>query len=79
MPVSEEVRMPRRRRPPVVVFIIPLFIGLLGLYRVMESPHFESYRTVDVVQLLASGAGFGVALTGSMFILLRPNESPETS
>lgn len=72
MPVSEGVRMPNRKRPPVVVFIIPLLIGLLGFYRVTQSPQFESYRTVDVVQLLGSGACFGAALTGLMFILLRP-------
>jgi hypothetical protein len=30
MPVSEGDTMPNRKRPPVVVFIIPLFIGLLG-------------------------------------------------
>jgi hypothetical protein len=64
--------MADRRRPPVVVWIIPLFIGLLGLYRVIQSPHFESYRTVDVIQLLASGACFGVALAGVMVMLLRP-------
>ena len=64
--------MPNRKRPPVVVFIIPLFIGLLGFYRVAQSPQFESYRTVDVAQLVVSGAGLGAALTGFIFILLRP-------
>ena len=69
---SEEVRMPLRRRPPVVMFIIPLFIGLTGFYRVAQSPHFESYRTLDVAQLMVSGAGLGVALVILMFTLLRP-------
>jgi len=64
--------MPNRKRPPVVVLIIPLFIGLLGFYRVTQSPQFESYRTLDVIQLLVSGAGFGVALTFLMITLLRP-------
>ena len=71
MPVSEGDTMPNRKRPPVVVFIIPLYIGLLGFYRVTQSPQFESYRTVDVVQLLVSGAGFGAALTGLIVMLLR--------
>ena len=72
MPVSDGGTLPDRKRPPIVVFIIPLIIGLLGFFRVTENPQFESYRTVDVVQLLGSGFCFGVALTGSMFVLLRP-------
>ena len=72
MPVSEGDTMPNRKRPPVVVFIIPLYFGLLGFYRVTQSPQFESYRTVDVVQLLVSGAGFGAALTGLIVMLFRP-------
>ena len=48
--------MSNRQRPPLVVWIIPLLVGLLGFYRVTQSPQFESYRTVDVVQLLVSGA-----------------------
>jgi hypothetical protein len=70
MPVSDGGTLPHRKRPPIVVFIIPLIIGLLGFSRVTENPQFESYRTVDVVQLLGSGFCFGVALTGSMFVLL---------
>jgi hypothetical protein len=64
--------MSNRQRPPLVVWIIPLLVGLLGFYRVTQSPQFESYRTVDVVQLLVSGACLGTVLTGAMFILLRP-------
>jgi hypothetical protein len=72
MPVSEEVRTTNRKRPPFVVFIIPLLVGLLGFSRLTQSPQFESYRTVDVVQLLGSGACFGAALTGLMFRFVRP-------
>jgi hypothetical protein len=71
MPESEGDKTTRRRRPPMVLFIIPLMIGLSGLNRVTQSASFESYRTIDVAQLLVSGAGFGVALTGVMFTLLR--------
>ena len=72
MPLAEGRRMSNRKRPPVVVLMTPLFIGLLGFYRVTESPQFESYRTMDVVQLVVSGACFGAALTGLMVMLLRP-------
>jgi hypothetical protein len=63
--------MPDRKRQPIVVLIIPLIVGLLGFSRVTKSPQFESYRTMDVVQLIGSGFCFGVVLTGMMFMLLR--------
>jgi hypothetical protein len=72
MSVSEADRKSSRKRPPFVLFIIPLMVGLLGFNRVTQSPQFESYPTVDVVQLLGSGACFGATLTGLIFILLRP-------
>ena len=39
----------------------------------MVSPQFESYRTLHVIQLVVSGAGFGVALTFLMIMLVRPH------
>jgi hypothetical protein len=72
MPESEGGRISNRQRPPLLVWIIPLLVGLLGFYRVTQSPQFESYRTVDVVQLLVSGACLGVVLTGAMLMLLQP-------
>ena len=58
-----------RRRPPIVVFIILLIVGVAGFSRVTQSPSFESYRTVDVVQLLGSGVCFGVALMGVILLI----------
>ena len=72
MPGSEAGKMADRKRPLVVAWIMPLLIGLLGFYRVAQSPHFESYRTVDVIQLVASGACFGAALAALIFWLVRP-------
>ncbi|MGB2593118.1 MAG: hypothetical protein WBG02_10995 [Candidatus Acidiferrum sp.] len=42
----------------------PFLIGMIGLFNLMERPRFASIHTVDVVQLLASGACFGVAFAG---------------
>jgi hypothetical protein len=72
MSVSEETKLAKRKRPPFVVWMMPLFIGLLTFYRVAQSPEFESYRTVHVIQLVTAGAGFGVALVGSILWLRRP-------
>ena len=60
-----------RKRPPVVIWIIPLIIGLVGLNRVMQSPSYELYRTVDVVQLLGSGVCFGAAMVGLIISVRR--------
>jgi hypothetical protein len=48
---------------------IPFVIGVLGLMPLLRNPRFEAYHTVDVVQLLASGMCFGVALTALMVML----------
>ena len=37
--------------------------GLIGFYRVAQSPRFDQFRTLDIVQLLATGLCFGVALS----------------
>jgi hypothetical protein len=73
MPVFEEDRMCKGKRPPVVMFIIfALIIGLTGLFRVAGKPRFESYHTLDVAQLVLSGACFGAALAISIFTILQP-------
>jgi len=62
-------RMVDRKRPTIVVWIVPLLVGFAGFYRVMQSPSFAMYRTVDVVQLLGSGVCFGAAMVGIIFML----------
>jgi hypothetical protein len=57
------------RRPPIAIWILPLLIGVAGFYRVTQSPSFEIYRTVDIVQLLGSGVCFGAAMVGIIFML----------
>ncbi len=65
--------MDDRKRSLLAVLILPailVIVGLAGLNRVMQSPNFAIYRTVDVVQLLGSGVCFGVAMV-LIIILLR--------
>ncbi len=50
-----------------------LFIGLLGLFELIAKPRFQMYHPVDVVQLIASGMCFGVAL---MWLIERLRDKP---
>jgi hypothetical protein len=50
-----------------------LFIGLIGLFDLVEKPRFQTYHTVDVLQLVASGMCFGVAL---MWLIGRLRDKP---
>ena len=58
-----------RKRPPIMVWTIPLLVGFVGFYRVTQSPNFGMYRAVDIVQLLGSGVCFGAAMVGVIFML----------
>ena len=52
-------RQSRRQLAPVWV---PLLFGLLSLFNMISKPGFATIRVVDVVQLIATGMCFGVAL-----------------
>jgi hypothetical protein len=57
------------KRPPLTVWILPLLVGGVGVYRVTQSPSYQLYRAVDIVQLLGSGVCFGAAMAGIIFML----------
>ncbi len=42
--------------------LVVIIIGLIGLVSLMQRPRFQTYHTVDVLQLLASGMCFGLGL-----------------
>jgi len=50
----------------------PFFIGLIGLFNLMQRPRFANFHTVDVLQLLASGMCFGIALAGVVVAIRGP-------
>lgn len=50
------------------VFVL-ILIGLIGVNNVIRHPRFQFFHTVDVVQLLASGMCFGVALSTAIVLL----------
>ena len=52
-----------------------LLVGLIGLVHLMEQPRFQSYRNVDILQLIASGMCFGVALSGLLVLIRKAKTS----
>ena len=55
---------PPRRKTAASAIVIALVVGIIALTTVSSRPRFSGYATVDVLQLLASGMCFGVALVG---------------
>jgi hypothetical protein len=53
---------------PGVIF----FVGIIGLFHLTQQPRFAEFRTVDVIQLLASGACFGVGIMALVTKLREP-------
>jgi hypothetical protein len=59
---------PRRRR--LVAAFVAFGMGLLGLYTGLNRPSIANMRTIDLVHLLATGAGLGVGLAAVVLILV---------
>ena len=57
----------RNRKPLLISAATAVVIGSIGLSHLMQQPRFQDFHNVDVLQLLASGMCFGVALT-SVFV-----------
>ena len=55
-------------------FWVPLLFGLMGVSRIFGNPRLAAIRTVDLVQLIAIGMCFGVALTTLVTFLRRPRD-----
>jgi hypothetical protein len=53
-----------RRKTAVAMIVISLIVGITGLTTVTGRPRFSGYATVDVLELVASGMCFGIALVG---------------
>ena len=51
--------------------MVVLIVGLLGFLQLTRRPSFETIRTVDMLQLVASGACFGVALVTLLGVVRR--------
>ena len=62
--MSQEMDADRRRqsRRQMAPLWVPLLFGLLSFFNMVGKPSFATIRGVDVVQLIATGMCFGVAL-----------------
>jgi hypothetical protein len=67
--LRRENSMANDKRPTILIWLVPVMIGLAGFYRVTQGSSFAMYRMVDVVQLLGSGVCFGAAMVGIIFML----------
>jgi len=57
-----------KRLVPATIFV-PIMVGLIGVFMVSRNQRFELFHTVDILQLLASGMCFGVALTSIVLFI----------
>ncbi|MGB7023100.1 MAG: hypothetical protein WBD73_04810 [Candidatus Acidiferrales bacterium] len=53
-----------RVRTTSASIVILIVIGSIGLFELMQRPRFQAFHAVDVLQLLATGMCYGVALAG---------------
>jgi hypothetical protein len=51
--------------------LVPILIGMIGFSHLMGQPRFATFHTVDVLQLLASGACFGIGFSALLAFLHR--------
>ncbi|MFZ0214023.1 MAG: hypothetical protein WBE20_03260 [Candidatus Acidiferrales bacterium] len=65
--------MPSRAKSAVSRILVPVVVGAIGFINLSERPRFQAFHTVDVIQLLATGMCFGVALA-AIFVLLRKSQ-----
>jgi hypothetical protein len=62
----------RTRRQLLSSIFVPVFMGSLPLFHVTQQPRFQLFHNVDVLQLLASGMCFGVALSALVALIRGP-------
>lgn len=64
--------MPIRRRSLSASIFVLIVIGSVGFFNLTERPRFQAFHTVDILQLLATGMCYGVALAGIISLFRKP-------
>lgn len=65
--------MAKRARNLSVSIIVLIVVGSIGFVNLTQRPRFQAFHAVDVVQLLATGMCYGIALAGILALLRRPS------
>lgn len=65
--------MAGRKRALWVTIAVLVVVGSLGFISLTERPRFQLFHTVDVLQLLATGMCYGIALAGILAVLRGPS------
>ena len=61
----------RRGSLSASIFVL-IVIGSVGFFNLTERPRFQAFHTVDVLQLLATGMCYGLALAGIFSLFRKP-------
>ena len=62
----------RKRVLPITIFVL-IFIGSIGFLNVTRKDRYKAFHAVDVLQLVATGMCYGVALAGIVAVFRKPN------
>lgn len=65
----------RTRKPLISAIFIPVLIGSVGLIHLTQQPRFQAFHNVDILQLIASGMCFGVALAALIALMRGPRST----
>ncbi len=57
------------RRPTWRDIVFPLLVGIFALATVMRRPRAAAFHTVDILELVAAGVMFGLALRAIAMLL----------
>lgn len=59
------------RRPTWRDIVFPLLVGIFAIATVMRRPRAVAFHTVDILELIAAGAMFGLALRAVAMMIHR--------
>jgi hypothetical protein len=65
--------MAGRTRALAASILAPIVVGSVGFLNLTQRPRFQAFHTVDVLQLLATGMCYGVALAQVLGLLRKPS------
>jgi formate/nitrite transporter FocA (FNT family) len=69
----------RTRKQLITAILAPILIGFIGLIHLSQQPRFQAFHNVDILQLIASGMCFGVALVAVVALIRGPRSTSGAS